>query len=330
MAKNIDLTPSLKRPLDPSQMGRDVAALNNLVGVLNDPRITGAEVPPGEDVRAKRTAILDPNALPDPAITEAAAHVAPAPAPAVSRDISKVFYTGRLGVGKDHVAAATGATIFGLADPIYFLVNQLTGLSVSSTSGKDTPGVRAAMQQIGQWGRNTINASYPVTPARMMFVRMIQAVSKNIDPQGNTGVDWTTFGIDEDIWFKALLKRVEKFSGGSVAVTNVRFANEYKQLVAAGWQHYHVMCSPATWAKRLAKQKLTPESPQVKDTSELLAQQIDADAIKQISRQPSGPVLHVIWNDPDAKCPSSRFLTTAQFLQECSIQATPAQVNTGE
>lgn len=115
--EKIDLTPKLKRPLDTDQLGRDVAALNNLVGVLNNPNITGAEVPPGEDVRARPVPVGDPAAL-------GVSHIsAPSPAPAPvptqePRNISKVFYTGRLAVGKDHVAAATGAKIFGLADPI--------------------------------------------------------------------------------------------------------------------------------------------------------------------------------------------------------------------
>lgn len=330
MTTKFDLTPALKRPLDQSQMGRDVAALNNLVGVLNDPRITGAEVPPGEDLRAHSVPVAAPNAFVDPAVLASPAQPPP-PAPAVLRDIDKVFYTGRMGVGKDYVAALTGSTIFGLADPIYYLVNHFTGLKVSSISGKDIPGVRSTLQILGQWGRGDVDAEYPVSPARITFVRMVQSLGNSIDPDNSQLVDWKQFGIDKDLWLNSLVARVNAFfaenPGKRVAVTNVRFENEYKFLSAAGWKHYHVMCSPATWARRLAKQKLSPDAPQLKDKSELLANAMDADVVRRLSKQPSGSVLRVIWNDPDAKIPSSRLLTTAQFLAEV---AAPVNIKSGE
>lgn len=336
--KDIDLTPELKRPLDKSQMGRDVAALNNLVGVLNDPRVTGAEVPPGEDVKARPVEIADGPQ------TQVAPAPLPAPqiAPAVPRELSRVIYTGKLSVGKDHIAAASGATIFGLADPLYFLLNYLYGVKeseVTSTQNKGLAGVRATLQALGQWGRNEVNEQYPITPARLTFCTMIRAMGNRLtEASPEMCVRWSQFGLNQDIWLEAVNLRVEKWRsanpGKRAAITNVRFPNEYKFFTAKGWTHYHVMCSAATWQRRLAKQKLTPESNAVKDMSEALANHLDKDVMQRISKQPQGAQLRVIWNDSDARPLSNRLITTAQFLQEVAIeQSIPADmpsVQTGE
>lgn len=330
--EKIDLTPKLKRPMDTDQLGRDVAALNNLVGVLNNPNITGAEVPPGEDVRARPVPVGDPAALGGvlPQAAQQPQQAAPAAQP---RDVSKVFYTGRLAVGKDYIAAATGAKIFGLADPIYLLVNALTGLNVTSTTGKDTPGVRTTLQTIGQWGRNEINEQYPITPARLVFCKMVESLAPMFAKDAPE-VEWKKFGTDPDIWLKALDARVSRYlgehPGSRVAITNVRFANEHKFLTSRGWTHYHVMCSPQTWQRRLAKQKMTPESPALKDMSEKLANFLDSDVITRISKHPNGGILRVIWNDADVKPPSNRFLTPGRFLQEIAIESATLQPQTGE
>ena len=315
METKIDLTPSLKRPLDPTQLNRDVTALNNLVRELNNPLVTGAEVPPGEDLRARAVPVEAP------------------PAP-VSRDLSRVFFTGRLAVGKDFVAAATGATIFGFASPIYHLLNFLTNLGVTATSGKDTHGVRATMQTIGQWGRGTTSDAYPVTPARIVFNMMVRSLAKNIDPENKQCVKWSEFGSNPNLWLDALAARVAAHQAENpaarIAVTNVRFKNEYDFLIGQHWVHYHVTASPNTWAQRLAKQKLTPESPALKDVSEQLANTMDASVVKRISQEPRGDKLRVIWNDDTVRVPSPRLLTVAEFLQSASVPAQTAPVNTGE
>ena len=314
--EKIDLTPALKRPMDPTQCGQDKAALNGLVNLLNNPAITGAEVPPGENTRVL--------AVPP---------AAPAPAPVLKpRNVSRVFYTGRLCVGKDFVAAATGATIIGMADPIYWLTSVLTGVEISATAGKNVPGIREMMQIIGQWGRGTVSAQYPWTVARAMFVPQVQRLAEALDPDNKQKVNWADFGKSENIWLDALASRVKDIpTDQRLAVTNVRFDNEYKFFRALGWQHYHVMCGPASWAERLAKQKLTPESPVLKDVSEQLAITLDQQVTKTISQAPRGESLRVVWNDSRATPISPRLLTLARFVAEANTATQPAAVvATGE
>lgn len=313
------LAPSiLARPMDRSLAGSEIASLNALVTMMNNPEITGAVVPKGEETKAPVAHLPAPHPT---STAAAAAALAEPPAPAPTRGSStQIFFTGKLKVGKDHAAKAVSAEIFGFADPIYELASLLTGLEISSSKGKDIPGVRTLLQAIGQWGRNEINAQYPITPARILFVRMIQ----DNFPCGKE------FGTNKDIWIDALLRRWSAWSnmvdntGKRAAITNVRFLNEFKTLSAAGWTGWHVMCSPTTWAKRLEAAKLTPQSPAVLDMSEALAVSLDANVIKQISAQKNGPMLRCIWNDEFVKPPSARLHTLNSFLQTLAISEVPA------
>lgn len=313
--------------MDRTLAGAEIAGLNSLVAMLNNPDITGAVVPKDAITKAP---------VPSPA-TEMESHTEDTyassqhvPAPVATRGNStRLFFTGKLRSGKDHAAKAVGAHIFGFAEPLYELASKLTGLEISSSKGKDLPGVRALLQAIGQWGRNEVNAQYPITPARILFVQMVRKKFPG----------YKNFGENKNIWVENLLARLDVWAaelanqGKRAAITNVRFDNEFKALIGEGWTHYHVMCSPTTWAKRLAEAKLTLQSPVVTDMSERLAAALDANVIKQISAQKNGPMLRCIWNDDEVKPPSPRLHTLNSFLQTLAISEAPSDdsnILTGE
>lgn len=321
----------LKKPLDPSMMGGDVAALNNLLGFLNDPNVTGAHVPKGEQVKAVVAADRTGATVigTDPALAAGAVlkPVAARPAARSTRELKPItatrfMFTGRLKAGKDHTAAAIDAKIFGFADPLYHLLDYFFGTSaLTDPKQKDLPGARAFLQAAGQWGWGANDEKYPFTPARAVFTQMVRALGRSKLLSDDFQVDWESFGCDQEIWVKAVIKRIEANDianpGQRVAIVNCRFEHEFTPLRDAGFSHWHVMCSPKTWAKRLAAAGLTAQSPQVNDLSEKFAAGLDADVIRKISNR-AGGMLHVIWNDPDVPPPSPRVYTLAEFLQSVS------------
>jgi hypothetical protein len=318
------LAPQLNKPLDRSVMGSEVGALSGLLNTLNKASLEGVLT---EDGRSPAEAMVEAEGIPQsaepPSIAQPAPVYSPAPqslAPqtqfsmSATRNLSRVFYTGRLCVGKDHVAKASNARIVGFADPIYRVVALFSGLSIDANRGKDIPGVRECLQTVGQWGRGEFTPKYPLTPARMLFCRTIRTLGKEI---GDDSVDWESYGLDRDIWLKALAKRIADIPEDQrLAITNARFENEFKFFKGQGFEHYHVMCSPQTWVTRLAKRGLTDKSPAVTDMSEQLAAVIDRDAIKQVSANKNGGKLHVIWNDDQVPPPSRRLLTVPEYLQQ--------------
>lgn len=348
----------LKRPMDRSQMGGDVAALNSLIKLMNDPRITGAEVPKGvvpndnpilarenakypgtshayddKPLRVEQDATGATMIAVDPAVSaiKAKAPVAPATPvadmPTTVRNPAKIFYTGLIGVGKDYVAEATNAAIFGFADPIYHLAEYFFGITVNSKTGKDIPGVRQFLQMAGQWGRAEVSEQYPLTPARACFISMIRSLGEAARFDARYEIDWSAFGRDSHFWVNGVVKRatahLQANPTSRVASTNVRFQPEYKSLSGLGWTHYHVMCSPETRRSRV--KALTD-----KDTTEAMANHLNNDVMKRISAQPTGAKLRVIWNDT-AKIPSPRLYTLSEFLQAIAIDEVPDTiVMTGE
>lgn len=307
---------TLKRPMDKSNIGADVGALNNLLGMLNNPAITGAVLPDG-------------TAAADPAIPQQAKVTPPVAAkPATPRVISgtKFAFTGKLKSGKDYVAAALGAKIFGFAEPLYALQDHFFGTNASTNAAhKDIPGARAFLQTVGQWGWGAIDEKYPLTPARACFTTMIRSLGAAGVFPAHLAVDWDTFGRSKRVWVDAAFRRIEAYleqhPGSKVAIVNARFEHEFLPLREAGFEHYHVMCSQKTWAARLAQSGLNEASPNVKDLSERLAHGLDADVIKKISAQKSGPMLKAIWNDDKAPSPSPRLYSLPQFLASANTAA---------
>lgn len=317
----------LARPMDKSNMGGDDAALAALVGMLNNPDITGAEVPKGVDVSVPKVAA--PSVAPLVAEANRSTGViivddAPAaPVPARKpENTAKVFFTGGLKVGKDYLAQAANANILGFADPLYALATYFFGVKVSSVEGKELPGCRELLQAIGQCGRGILTPQYPMSLGRAAFVQLMRSLGTQNTPSFCPSVDWKNYGLDENLWVNACIKRVSEHvaenPGDRVAITNCRFINEYKALEAAGFQPWHVMCSGPTRASRLVKAGIDLNSPVLKDISEQLAMRLDAQVTQKISQQRNGPMLHVIWNDPTPP-PSPRLHTVNSFLQALAI-----------
>jgi hypothetical protein len=318
MAENVFgkdlLNAPLARPLNRENLGQDRLALRNLVSMLNNPAITGAEVPRGEDVSLPPPIAGAPlGGIKDPVFTSPVPqHIAAPIAASVKRiDASKNFYTGRLKAGKDFCAIQSGAKIFGFSEPLYYLLKFFFGVD-----NKDLFGARKFCQKVGQWGRGVINEQYDLTTERAVFTTLIRAAAGSFS--NSYQVDWSSFGVNENIWLDGAVKRIEAYQteniGARVAIVNVRFENEFKSLRQLGFRHYHVMCSTETWSKRLAKDGLNSNSPIVTDYSEKLAIALDHDVTKQISRQRVGPKLNVIWNDENVPPPSPRLYTTTEFL----------------
>lgn len=330
----------LKRPMDKSQMGGEVAALNSLLSLLNNPNITGAEVPKEEkellDRRGATMIIADPvmaSDVPESSHRRSVLNTPTQPQPiaraASPLNASKIFYTGLIGAGKDYIAAQTGATIFGFADSLYHLAEYFFGVTVNATEGKTLPGIRAFLQAAGQWGRGERSEQYPFTPARACFVSMIRSLGEADRFDKTYAVNWSEYGRNKDIWLDAVSLRVglllSEKPDTRVAITNVRFVNEYKRLQELGWTHYHVMASPETRAKRV------PVGGKSTDMSEGLANALNNDAMKKISQQPRGAKFRVIWNDT-VPSPSPRLYSVAEFLHSLSVSTSidETMVVTGE
>jgi hypothetical protein len=219
---------------------------------------------------------------------------------------SQVFTTGRLRAGKDDALTKLGYTIHSFAEPLYALQEMFFG-----TKDKSAPGAREFLQTVGQWGRGEINEQYRLTPARATFITLIRSLAA-ANQLPDLKVNWAAFGSTQMLWVDALLARVAELPG-RVAVSNVRFENEYERMTEAGWTHFHVMCSPATWAKRLAKAGLNPKSPSLTDMSEKLGANMDADVYSKIKMKPAGNKMRVIWNDDEVKPPSKRLYTLSEL-----------------
>ncbi len=322
---------TLKRPMDPNLRGNDAMALRGLINDLNkadiNPDRKSPIVPP--EAQAEIAAVL--SSVPTPlAVQQTIANPADmgaiiggsAPVAPIAGAIGKkVFFTGRLCVGKDYVAAQTGSSIFGFADPLYYLATFFFGVNVTSTLNKDLPGMRKFLQEVGQTGRAAFDAQYPFSMERASFIQLIRSLGNNsngesvFDPR--LKVNWNDFGINPMIWVNSMTARCQAFLDENpesrVATTNVRFDPEFKTLSEAGWEHWHVVCSPNTWMKRLASKKIDPKSPVLNDTSEKMAQALNHRVQKILSTERIGKKLKVIWNDDEVANPSPRFWSTAEF-----------------
>lgn len=333
-------------PKDFQPRNTDGAALKSLIRDLNNQMITGADVPVGVDpiqevdiarkVKAASLAqqaqaqaetlaatnalpglpgsietIADPNSIlvDGPAVIGGSAQAVDFLAPEIKG--AKLCFTGRTHVGKDFVATQLGAKIFGFADPLYDVLEYFFG-----TRQRDLPGAREFLQKLGQWGRGEISAAYPLTPERAGFTMWIRAASA--EGKLPAYVNWNDYGFNENIWLDACLSRVNAYVAENpsqrIAISNVRFQNELKRLTAEGFIHTHVICSPATWNQRLAKDKIESNAPLLTDMSERLAHTIDANVVRQLSSRQGGK-LRCVWNDT-VKVPSPRLMSLPELNAE--------------
>lgn len=320
--------------------GADLNAVKGMVDMMNDPFIND----PNFDItKQPRRSVAPPSEVspPTPPSVDIAAPttaqiMAANPNPSTQEVLNrvslfkgrKIAYTGRLAAGKDYVAARTGATLLGFADPMYAVASYFFGVEVTATQNKDLPGMRQFLQILGQWGKNIINEQYPLTPARACFVTMMRSLGAMAKFEGFE-VNWDDYGKSNSLWTDALVRRAEKIEAAGTAdtklgVTNVRFQVEYDALVkTGGWTHFHIMCSPQTWAKRLASKKLTPQSKELNDISEQMTIAMDKSVMDAL-RKPGGAKIRCVWNDDEVKPPSPRLFTVAEFLNELEFSIKPA------
>jgi hypothetical protein len=218
----------------------------------------------------------------------------------------KIALTGRLRVGKDHVAENCGGTIIGFADPFYVIAEYMTGFD---RTHKDTvPGLRELYQKIGQWGRGDLTKEYPITPERALFTAWVKSGdAAKLVP----GVDWSLWGKG-NIWIDYVMRRAEEDPANRIFTTNCRFKLEYDTFLEASWDHWHVMCSRETYEERLRAVNMTLADPRIKDVSEQLADALDKAVVAAIKNQPVGPKLKVIWND-QRPSPNERLQTLTEF-----------------
>lgn len=302
----------LKSPLQLKGNARELKELQDLLNLHNN--ATDGHLDPlartSRPIHAP-VAPSDPEERPSqmPATQAEANHTPPNRTPI---DHSRLFFTGRLMTGKDYCAKSVGARIESFAQPLYFLLEHFFGL----TEAEKDKG-RAFMQTVGQWGRGYVSEKVPFTPERAALIAAIRSESKRANFPDALGVDWEAFGRKENLWLDAALFRVSRYQkeagdGAIVALTNVRFTNEYTALRNLGWSGWHVMCSPHTWASRLAAKKLNANSPETQDVSEAFAAAMDQKVFTAI-RSKNGNKLRVIWSDEKQPPVSTRFHSLESF-----------------
>lgn len=163
---------------------------------------------------------------------------------------TKIGLVGPLGVGKDYCAAKLGGTVIGFADPLYALGDFLLDHQPDGyCRDKTNPGVRGLLQQLGQYGRGTVNERYPLTLERLASVAVVAGLCGKDDGLNGFGVNWEDYGRNQNIWVDALLRRAERIKG-RVVVTNLRFENEVEALRKAGFLILGVVCYESTLARR--------------------------------------------------------------------------------
>lgn len=327
-AEALDLSPQpLQRQPDLSGGANEELALRGVTGMLNNPAITGAGLPASEQAQMKTVlegiaSALPAGCAPPPPPPKHAPVAKPRPAANQKQQQSttpvgpKIFFTGKMCAGKDYCAAAAGFPTLGFATPIYALATHFFGVPVSATEGKELPGMRNFLQQVGQIGRGEVSHAVPYTMTRAILLTMIRSLADAKVLPGD--VDWAAFGKSKDFWLDELLKVARGMD--RVAVSNVRFHNEFKRLQDEGFQHFHVVSSRPAWVARLATKNLTINSPEISDVSEQLAQQLDASVMKILSNQKTGNKLRVIWSDT-AVCPSPRFFTLDEFVAAAKVDS---------
>lgn len=308
-ASDVTTSPALS---DTGRAG-EAAGLNNLVDLINSPELNDGATPvvdPMPQVQMAPPAIVpgaSPFRAPRPYTVPA-----PQPLPVKIKFPARIYTTGRLKAGKDHVLAALGCKVFGFADPLYALQELFFG-----SADKSLPGAREFLQKVGQWGRGLVNAQYPLTPERAVFTTMIRTMGPAGLIPKDFLVSWEDYGKEEGLWVRALLARVNQnglqgLEIPKIGVSNVRFANEQAALKEAGFTGFHVTCSTQTLVKRLTAVGLDPKSLTVNDTSEALAKTVETAIQAELRKNPRGAKLRVIWSDESAPCPSPRFITMAE------------------
>jgi hypothetical protein len=213
MSKMTELArPKLARPMDPNNMGNDVATLRQLAAELNNPAVTGAKLPEDEPVAVVKK--------PDPPQV---------PTPEFRLESRRIMLTGLPASGKSWLAARVGALVFELADPIRAIVKSVFGPVTDEQAGD-------LYRQLWAWGEGIIGKSVPLTAERMSFVMQFRLRA------GNDQFGTPTF------WLQSLLARINEQCAATdlVVITDVATSDQYNYLRKAGFTPVHVMCHNLT------------------------------------------------------------------------------------
>lgn len=281
-------------------MANDAAVLRHLAAELNNPLITGAQVPQ-EEAEAMQKVLAPPVPVkpvpPKPAGPARFVTMAEVPQPAQR----KFLFTGLPKSGKSHLAQLMGAITVELDDPIIRLGRAAFG---EAFSGDEHTAQFVAI--IRAWGDGVVSDQVPLTPERAMFldnIRTTGADGKKLFQEDPAG-----FG-SPGFWAASLIARaeriLEKNPGKQVVTTAIYSSEQYSALRANGFRPYHVMCSTATLTARGAG-NLTVNN---------ISSRIEQDVIKKISEQPSGSGLWCVWTDQETPRPSPRILNIDDFLR---------------
>jgi hypothetical protein len=211
----------------------------------------------------------------------------------------KIFFTGHNKSGKSWLAAQIGARVLELDDPI----RAMAASSFGSMAHEED--IMPFLQEVFAWGEGIVSKAYPLTGARAMYIEAIRGLTDT----GLFGVPFEEFGIG-GFWSRSLIARTTKFltefPKERVAVTGVFDVGQYQTLRENGFAPFHVLCNNLTRTARGGNSVVTA-----------ISDGIERDLTKKISSAPNGPKLWAIWCDTQYAAPSSRLLSTGDFINAC-------------
>jgi hypothetical protein len=314
MNEQIDLKPTV--PIKPVDLGPQFVKLQAITDALNRARADLA-VPPGAKPNANgeysaesgmdgaTTTLEDPifgSPIPNAPgrVVEKAPESAAASAPTgsiqqavqqpvattpVAANLSRIFFTGRSGVGKTHLAGLLGAAEFCIQDPI---------LKMLSEEFAELKGTYPAdfINLVIMWGEGFVSDKVPITATRFLFNKVARE---------RFGSGFGTSGF----WTRIMTLAAMENEGQSV-VTTVTDEKQAAALKEAGFTHYHIMCSNPTLTTRKRRQ----------GANDTMATALDNQVLKAISMQRDGPKLKAIWCDTAAPTISGRLYDIGGFLAE--------------
>lgn len=201
--------------------------------------------------------------------------------------VSKIFFTGRSGVGKSFLVGLVGARVLEFQMPLGLV---WTGPVPSAD----------VVARLIAWANGVFNPTYPNNTERVAFVQLARML-----------FDLPEFGR-ENFLVKHLISEAAHVDSGIVAVTDVQTAAEFKLLQEAGFRHFHVSASQTTMASRNKRQR-----------DEALAAHLDGQASGLMQREPQGDKKPVVWSDPITASPCARFYTPEEFKSLLVVPVAP-------
>lgn len=165
-----------------------------------------------------------------------------------------IAFSGAARHGKDWAATQIkGSSLVSIAEPLYWLARYFFG-----TDKKSAPGMRQFLINVGCWGRGVLSEEFPLTATRALFT---QEIRKLWQVESVIGVDWRTYGFNEDIWLDAAhVRAIERMLAKHIpCIVNARFDNELAKFENdERFIRAHVYATPDTVAGRYAALGETP------------------------------------------------------------------------